>query len=91
MPTSLFRRRRLRVTIAMDSPKERTILSMIFICLKKTSVQAKPGRKNTNMNPRSALTMGSRSKKGKANSNNSLSGDKKSMPYISCPQIFQFG
>jgi hypothetical protein len=42
---TLFKKRRLRVTTATDSPKERAILSMIFICLKKTSIQAKPSRK----------------------------------------------
>jgi len=44
-PISIFREKILSVTTAMDNPKERTILSMTFICLrlKNTSVQAKPG------------------------------------------------
>ena len=85
IPISLFRKRRLIVTTAMDSPKERMILSMTLTCLKKTSVQAKPGTKKTNMNPRSALRMGSRSRKGKANSNSSLS---QSTPYIPVHKYF---
>ncbi len=84
-PTILSRKRRLSVTTAMDSPKERATLSMIFIRLKKMSVQVKPGKKNTNINPRSALTTGSRSKKGKTNSNSSLRGDSQPTLYISCP------
>jgi len=72
IPTSRFKEIRLSVTIAIDSPKERAILSMIFICLKKTSVQVKPGRKKTSMNPRSALMIDRRSRRGKANSNSCL-------------------
>ena len=51
-PISVFRERRLSVTIAMDSPKERASLSMTFTCLKNTSVQAKPGRRKTRINAR---------------------------------------
>jgi hypothetical protein len=39
------------VTRAMDKPIDRTILSIALNFLKKTSVQANPGRKKTNMNP----------------------------------------
>ena len=78
----------LRATMAIDSPIERTTLSSTFIPLKKTSVQAKPGMKKTNMNPRSILIIGNRSRKGKANPNSSLS---QSTCNISCPQIFQLG
>ena len=67
--SSTFRVRILSVTRAMDKPKESAILSMILTRLKKTSVQAKPGAKKTNINPRIALTMGMRSRKGKTNSN----------------------
>ena len=69
---SLFKASRLSVTTAIESPKERTILSRIFICRKKTSVQAKPGRKKTSMNPRIALRTDNCSRKGKANSNKPL-------------------
>ncbi len=88
---ALFKERMLRVTTAMDSPKERAILSMIFICLKKTSVQAKPGRKKTSTNPRSALMKDKRSRNGRANSENSLIGVNQSMSYISSPSVFRLG
>ena len=90
-PISLFRERRLSVTIAMDSPKERAILSMTLICLKNTSVQAKPGKKKTNINPKSALMMGKRSRKGRANWKSSLTGVSQSMLYISSPPTFSLG
>jgi hypothetical protein len=67
---SLFKTRMLSVTTAMDKPKERTILSRTSICLKKTSVQAKPGTKNTKMKPRIPLMTDKDSKKEK----NSLIG-----------------
>jgi hypothetical protein len=57
IPASIFRERRLSITTAMDSPTERTTLSLTFIRLKKTSVQAKPGKKNINIKAKSALTM----------------------------------
>lgn len=87
-PISLFRERRLSVTTAMDRAKERATLSTMVIRLKKTSVQAKPGKKKTNMNPRSALITGKRSRKGKTNPKRSLIGDSQSMPYISSRPIF---
>ena len=71
-PTNRFKERRLSVTTAIDSPRERATLSMTFICLKKTSVQAKPGRKKTSMNPRSALRTERCSRKGKTKSNSCL-------------------
>ena len=67
-PISLFKARRISVTTAIDNPTERTILSMIFSRSKKTSVQAKPGRKKTSINPSPALIMENRSKKGKVKS-----------------------
>lgn len=69
----------LSVTAAIDRPKERAILSMMLARLKKTSVQAKPGKKNTSMNPRIALRVGRRSRKGKVNSNSWL---KSISPYL---------
>ena len=56
-PASLSKARILRVTMAMERPKERAVLSTAFICLplKNTSVQAKPGRKNTSTKPSIAL------------------------------------
>ena len=67
IPSSTFRARILSVTKAMDKPKERTILSMTFTCLKKISVQAKPGRKNTRMNPIVALRKDISSRKVRIN------------------------
>jgi len=58
IPISLFKAKMLRVTRAIDKPKDRAILSKTFICLKKTSVQAKPGRKNTKTRPRIPLMPG---------------------------------
>jgi hypothetical protein len=80
-PNNTFRARMLSVTNTMDKPKERAILSIIFICWKKTIVQAKPGRKKTRINPRSALITGKRSKKGRANSKICLIGDNHSTSY----------
>jgi hypothetical protein len=60
---------------------------MTFICLKKTSVQAKPGKKNTIMNPSIALMTGKRSRKGKAKPNSSLIGDNQSIP---CLPVYQY-
>ena len=54
----------LSVTAAMDMPKERAILSMILSRVKKTKVQAKPGTKNTSINPKIALMIGRRSAQG---------------------------
>ena len=88
-PISLFKENMLSVTTAIDSPKERASLSMILICLKKTSVQAKPGKKKTNINPRSALMKDRRSRKGITNSKSSLIEVSQSMPYISAPPIFR--
>lgn len=87
IPASLFREKRLSVTIAMDVPKERAILSRTFICLKKTKVQVKPGRKNTRMNPSIALRMDKRSRMGKANPKSSLIGDSQSTLY---PPLCQY-
>jgi len=87
-PISLFKERRLSVTIAIESPKERATLSTIFICLKKTSVQAKPGRKNTSIIPKSALIMDKDPNKEKPNSKSSLIEDIQSMPYIPSQSTF---
>lgn len=56
---------------------------MRFVCLlvKNSSVQAKLGRRNTIINPKIGLMMGKRSRKGGANSNTSLIGDSRSIPY----------
>ena len=82
IPSSIFSARMLRVTTAMDRPKERAILSMRFIFLKKTRVQAKPGRKKTSVNPRSALMMGTCSKKGRVKANNCRIESNKSISYL---------
>jgi len=57
-PISLFRAIILVVTIAMESPKDRASLSIIFTCLplKKTSVHVNPGKKKIIMIPIIALT-----------------------------------
>jgi len=89
-PINTFRTRMLSVTNAMDRPKERAILSMIFTCLKKTSVQAKPGRKKTSIKPRIALMAGNFSRKGKINSNICLIGDNQSIPYTLSTLIFNW-
>jgi hypothetical protein len=88
IPSSTFKARILSVTTAMDKPKEGAILSMRFICLKKTSVQAKPGKNKTMIHPRSALMTGKRSTKGKANSNIALIGENQSMSYLPSPLLF---
>jgi len=68
-PNSKCRAIMLSVTTAMDMPKERATLSRILKRLKKTNVQAKPGTKNTSINPRIALMVGRRSAKGITDSN----------------------
>ena len=73
IPASTFRAKMLRVTTAIDRPKERAILSKTFIFLKKTSVQAKPGSKKTSIKPRMALMAGKPS-------NICKNGDSKSKP-----------
>jgi hypothetical protein len=82
IPNTRLAKKTLSVTTAMDNTNERATLAMTFICLKKTSVQAKPGRKNTNMNPKIALTMGKRSRRGKTNLTSSLIGFSQSTPYL---------
>jgi len=82
IPSSTFKARILSVTRAMDKPKERTILSITLTRLKKISVQAKPGRKKTSINPRIALMKGKRSRKGRINSNICFTGDNQSIAYI---------
>jgi len=64
----------LRVTMAIDRAIERATLSSTFIPLKKTSVQAKPGRKNTMIIPNNALKTGTAS-------NIEKSGYNQSKPY----------
>ena len=44
------------VTRAIDRPMARAIRSMMVSCLKKTNVQAKPGKKKTSITPSIALT-----------------------------------
>ena len=81
-PPSLFAKRRLSVTTTIDNAKDRVTLSKTFICLKKTRVQAKPGRKNTTMKPSIALITGNRSRNGKTNPKSSLIGDSQSTLFI---------
>ena len=88
IPNRIFREKRLSATIAMDNPKERATRSITFICLKKTSVQAKPGRKNTSINPSIALKMGKCPRKGRADPKNSLISNSQSTPYISSSPAF---
>jgi len=73
-PISLFKTKMLRVTRAIDKPTDRAILSAIFICLKKTSVQAKPGRKNIKMIPRIPLMPGKDSSMEEINPKTSVIG-----------------
>ena len=61
----------LRATMAIDRPIERAALSSTFIPLKKTSVQEKPGRKNTNIIPSNALKPGTASNIEKSGANQS--------------------
>jgi len=86
-PTRL-RARMLSVTTAIESPTERATLSTAFICRKKTSVQAKPGRRNSNVKPRIALGMGTDSRKREIRLTASLSQSK---PYVSSLSIFSTG
>ena len=83
IPISLFRAKILSVTVAIDRPKERASLSIMFICLllKNTIVQAKPGRKNTSMKPKVALMAGTLSRKGRAEPMISLNPDRKPITY----------
>ena len=68
-PSNRCAARILRVTMAMDNPMDTAMRSKTFNRLKKTSVQANPGRKNISMNPITALTVGTRSRKGRINPN----------------------
>jgi len=64
-PTTIFKARMLSVTMAMESPTDRAILSSMLICRKKTSDQAKPGKKNISIRARIALRPGIDSSRGK--------------------------
>ena len=68
-PSNKCATRMVRVTMAMDSPTDKAILSMIFNCLKKTRVHANPGRKKKRINAAIALTAGTLSRKGNINPN----------------------
>ena len=81
-PVSLVTKRRISVTTTIDSAKDRRILSKTFICLKKTRVQAKPGRKNTKMKPSIALMTGKRSRNGETDPKSYLIGDNQSTRFI---------
>lgn len=81
-PISLFREKRLSVTTTIDNAKERVALSITFIRLKKTIVQAKPGRKKTNMKPSIALIMDKGLRKANANPKNSVIGDSQCISYL---------
>jgi len=67
-PKSKFRAHTARVTRAMDRPADSTTLSITATRRKKTSVQAKPGRKKTSRNPRDALRNGTGSSRGREKS-----------------------
>ncbi len=54
----------LSVTSAIDSPIDNATLSRTVMFRKMTSVQAKPGRKNTSINPMIALRAGTLSMNG---------------------------
>jgi len=82
-PISLLMKRRLSVTTTIDNAKERVTLSMTLIFLKKTIVQAKPGRKKTSIKPSIALIMDNGPGEAKANPKSSLIGDSQSIPYLS--------
>ena len=77
-PPDLDIKRRLSVTTATDSAIDTGILSIILSCLKNMRLQAKPGRKKTRKKPSIALMTGHRSKNGKINPNNSLTGNNQS-------------
>jgi len=89
IPTSLFKTRILRVTMAMERPKERAVLSTAFICLplKNTSVQAKPGRKNINIKPSIALMIERLSRTGSRKPAISLSTDNSQSTAYSSPVL----
>ncbi len=72
MPKRTCNTRTPSVTMAIDSPIERTILSMTLTLLKKTNVQAKPGRKKTTTNPIIPRSTGNCWAKGTAKSRSSL-------------------
>jgi hypothetical protein len=74
IPISWFKTRMLSVTIAIDRPKDNATLSKIFTRRKKTSVQVKPGTKNTKMKPKIPLMAGKASPKDKIDLKNSLIG-----------------
>jgi len=79
IPKSTFGAMMLRVTLAIDSPKERAALSTGWSFLKKMNVQAKPGRKKTMIKPRIARMMGRRSRRGRAKPNICLNGSSQSI------------
>jgi len=89
-PISLLMKRKLSVTATIDRAKEKVTLSMTLVFLKKTIVQTKPGRKNTNMKPSIALIMDKGPREAKANPKSSLSGDNQSMPYLPLHQFLDW-
>jgi hypothetical protein len=67
IPNNTLRDKILSVTSAIDKPNDKAILSTIPTRLKKTSVQANPGKKNTRMNPIVALRKDISSRKVRIN------------------------
>ena len=70
------------MTTTIDRARERVTLSIAFIRLKKTMVQAKPGRKKTSIKPSIALTMDKGTEEATASPKNSVIEDGKSTPYL---------
>jgi len=79
IPSKIFRENILSVTSAIDRPNDKAILSIISTFLKKTIVQAKPGKKNTKMNPIVALREDTSSRKVTRNRSICLTTEKKSV------------
>lgn len=89
-PKSKLRVHTTRVTRAMDSPKDNTTLSITVSCPKKTSVQAKPGRKKTSRNPRNALRNGTCSSKGREKSSACFIMFNKSMCFSTTVPVYYY-
>jgi len=79
---STLRAMTLRVTMAIDRPKERAILSMKATSLKKTSVQQKPGREKTRINPAIARKVDNGSRAYRKESGTTSSDGSKLIGYI---------
>jgi len=82
IPATLLKKRRLRVTRAIDMATERTSLSILVTRGKKIRLQTKPGRKKTSKNPSAALMIGTPSRKESVKLTSSLNGESQSIPYF---------